>query len=322
MKVVACYNPRARGGRFQREMPRLRALLEEHSVDATLLEICDTDFNETLCRKLESETFDAVVGIGGDGTHFHLVNTLLRFGKSHPERPQPRYVFLPFGTGNNIAKSLRLKLGPRSLPTAIANLTDGIDKKLDLGTWSGYYFVDALSVGLDARILHFRNQMSERLQKHVMRRLVHAYIIYALATVRAMFSKHRFRMEILVDGKRWYEGSVADVIVNNTRIYGGEFDLTPECRTDDGLLDIALIRSRVEYVYRFVFAYRHLPSFLRRLFVSNHSGNAWTQGRHVEMLVADPVPVQVDGELFPNSSTFRIGVADGAVTVKVGTGGA
>lgn len=317
MKVVACYNPRAGGGKFQRQAPRLRTLFEKHSVDATLLEICGAGFNETLYQTLESETFDAIVGIGGDGTHFHLINTLLRFGKSHPERPQPRYVFLPFGTGNNIAKSLRLKPGPRNMPTAIANLTEGIDKKLDLGTWSGYYFADALSVGLDARILHFRNKISEQLQNHVLRHLIHAYIIYALAAVRAMFSKCQFRMEILIDEKRWYEGNAASVVVNNTRIYGGEFDLTPECRADDGLLDIALIRSRVEHIYRFIFAYRHLPRFLRRLFVSNNTGSAWIQGRHVEILVNTPIPAQVDGELFPNSSTFSIGVADGAVTIKV-----
>jgi diacylglycerol kinase family enzyme len=317
MKACAFYNPRSSGGKFLRHLPWLQTLFEQYKIDVVTIEIDFDDFDRSFQKLLLENEFDAIVGIGGDGTHFSLINALMRFQADQPEHALPAYAFIPFGTGNNTAKSLRLQPGVGNLPAAVANLTEGADYSFDLGTWSEHYFADALSIGLDARIMQIRDAITERLQRSVLRRLFHGYLVYGFATFRAMFSKCRQHMKVFVDGELWYDGIVADLVINNTSIYAGEFDLTPQCQSNDGRLDIALIRSRSEYIYRFLFSYRRLPDAVKHFFVSNQDGTAWTQGRQIEVHLDAPSAVQVDGELFPAESSFSVGIVKHAMTVKV-----
>jgi diacylglycerol kinase (ATP) len=97
---------------------RLRAVfgsdlwLTQHPHDAT-----------ALARTALQRGYDRVVAAGGDGTISEVLNGLA----PHFERVQ--FGILPVGTANDFARSLDL---PADLETALARLSSGVTRKLDL----------------------------------------------------------------------------------------------------------------------------------------------------------------------------------------------
>ena len=106
-------------------------------------------------------------------------------------------------------------------------------------------------------------------------------------------------------------------MINNIRIYGGEFDITPVTLTDDGRLDAVVFRSRRDYFYNFARAYRRLPAFLKpNRQTPGPNQSHYRQARSIVIKLTEPTPPQIDGELFAPSDSFKIGIAPKAVTVR------
>ena len=120
------------------------------------------------------------------GVH-KLINALLRFQKSHPERRPISYLPIPFRPGNDIAKSVGFKPGRGCVSSVVQAITDGGERRLDLGRWRSLYFADAFSIGLDVAILAIHNAMEAALGQHRGRlRLSSGYMVYAAGAMRTI----------------------------------------------------------------------------------------------------------------------------------------
>jgi diacylglycerol kinase family enzyme len=325
MKVLCVLNPRAAGGDALRLWPVVAELLQQQGVDYVLLS-CESGSriqDQVYAHLMEAGAgpCDVVAGIGGDGTHAAVINGLMQVRAACGGVLKPRYAFIPLGTGNDIAKSLGIRIqddySPRDLRRAVSTILHGADYCLDLGVINGTYFADALTIGLDSRILMERNTHKRALEAiPFLKYLAKGRFLYTMSWGSRFFQHAPVEGEIKVDGKSWYQGRLINVVVNNTRIYAGDFDFSRDAYPDDGLLDVVLFNAHVDYLTRYLLAIRHNPDKIRDLSTELHRRSMHIQGREIEIRLEDSEPAQVDGEEFPGDSIFKISVAHRVLPIK------
>jgi len=266
--------------------------------------------------------FSVIAGVGGDGTHSAVLNALMRFQELRPECTLPPYAFIPLGTGNDLAKSLGFHIPEyvtsRDLRRAVSAIAHGADYRLDLGVFGGRYFADALTLGLDSQVLRVRNTQKRRFDRFpVLRRFLRGRMLYTLSLSGVIFTQSRPLVKIQVDGRDWYEGPMLNLVINNTRIYAGEFDLCPEAYADDGLLDAVLFNGPTDYLTRYLVALRGYPDRARERSSENLLRDAsHIQGAKFNIQVSKPCALQVDGEELPDADHFEISVRQRAIAIK------
>ena len=173
VKVLCVLNPGAAGGKAASLWPDVAELLQRQGADFELLTWQKgMDLKRQVCDRLTVAgpgAYDVVAGIGGDGTHACVINGMMAYHEGVSAPPLPRYAFIPLGTGNDIAKSLGIRIqddySARDLRRAVSTIAHGADYCLDLGLINGLYFADALTVGLDSRILVERNTRKRAMEK-------------------------------------------------------------------------------------------------------------------------------------------------------------
>ena len=323
MKVLCVLNPRAAGGLAMETWPAVASLLNRLGVSYELLAAAlDVPLPDQICAAIERfPDIGAVAGLGGDGTHSAAINGLMRYRSRHPEKPLPPYAFIAVGTGNDIAKSLGIRLGDtlsgRELRRAVSTIVHGADYRLDLGVIDGLYFADALTVGLDSAILRERNTNKRLLERiPILRHLARGRFLYTLSMGARLFREQTAEAEITVDGRAWYAGPVLNVVVNNTRIYGGDFDFSLDAYADDGLLDVAMFTGHTDYLARYLLAIRRNPDRVRELSEDISKRAQHVQGREIAIRLSRAVPAQVDGEELPAGDRFEVSVVPRAIPIK------
>lgn len=326
MKVLCVLNPYAAGGVARENWPRTAELLTRLGAEHDLLSVGPgLSLSQEVARRLcepDGDSFGTVAGIGGDGTHSAIINGLMQFRAAHPDRRVPPYVFIPLGTGNDIAKSLGIcihdEFPARDLRRAVSAVLHGADYDLDLGVIDGLYFADALTVGLDSRILRERNANKRLMEKvPLLRYFVRGRFLYTVSLGAPFLRQERVGSVITIDGNVWYQGPMLNLVINNTRIYAGSFDFSEDAYADDGLLDVVLFTAHSDYLARYLLALRHNPQHVRQLSEELHRRSMHMQGRRISIRLSQPEPVQVDGEELSDRAELDVGIAPRIFRIKI-----
>ncbi|MEI6970429.1 MAG: diacylglycerol kinase family protein [bacterium] len=326
MKVLCVLNPLSGGGSAMSRWPQMLEIFRAFDIEPELLSRSDVPIDiqvrERLARGGVSE-FKAIAGIGGDGTQSAVINGMMEYRNAHPDAVLPPLGFIPMGTGNDIAKSfgliLRDEFFASDLRRAVSTLVHGADYHLDLGLFDGRYFADALTVGVDSRTLRRRNHRKKYiLRVPCLRWLARGPVLYVVSWLGLFnfWRKPSLHVEIRVDGCTWYSGPMLNVVVNNTRIYAGEFDFCTGGYGNDGKLDVVLFTGHFDYLSRYLLSLRHHPRAIRNMATKLGKAASHVQGKHIVLLLSRPEPAQVDGEEMPSGERFDIEVVPQAIHIK------
>ena len=325
MKVLCVLNPSAAGGVAKDRWGDVAALIERLGGECDLLTTeAGSSLEIQVSEYLEGHDpacYGAIAGVGGDGTHSGIINGLMAFQNVHPGRLLPPYAFIPMGTGNDIAKSLGIRIrdefSASDLRRAVSAIFHGADYSLDLGIINGLYFADALTVGLDSSILRERNA-NKRLIENIplLRHIARGRFLYTFSMGARLFRHELTEVEVEVDGMSWYSGPMINLVVNNTRIYAGDFDFSAGAYADDGLLDVVLFADQKDYLARYLMAMRHNPASLRELSEDLNRRAKHIQGSRIVLKINKIQPAQVDGEEYPGSREFDVRVIRKALRIK------
>ncbi|MCK5845378.1 MAG: hypothetical protein KAG97_11765, partial [Victivallales bacterium] len=275
MKVVCVVNPKASDGRCLRQWPFIESLMLRAGAQCELVaregDLRDITM-DVLANLAETGENDAIIAaVGGDGTQHAVFNGIERFREDRPEAFIPSYLPIPMGTGNNIAKSIFpsnfLKGATGSIKTAVAAIANGADRLIDLGVVKtgagseGDCFLDAFSVGVDPAILAAKDASTAKLAATHPRilSLLKGYPLYAWHGFAALRSFKPVEAEIEVDGEPWYSGPLFNIVVNDTAIYGGVFNLTESPFPDDGVLDAVIFATPADYLRKYLLGFKCLP---------------------------------------------------------------
>jgi YegS/Rv2252/BmrU family lipid kinase len=277
--VLLIFNPTA-GPRaeLRRDLERVISYLEERGWHVTMRETRKSGDATELARAAVAAHCKAVLVAGGDGTIHEVVNGLVG--------SETAMGVLPAGTGNVWAKEIGLPTltltQPDRLLAAARMLVDGEVRWVDVGRAGDHYFLNCAGVGFDSTVV---TQIEPRTRTTKQLGLL-AYLSAGIWVARDFGG---VRSTIVIDGHTVRTKMIL-VFVSNIRYQGGLFNLTPEARVDDGLLDVRVFRGLgPSWVMRHiagVFTHRHL----RDPAVSHY------QGQRVAIYTEEPFPVQLDGE--------------------------
>lgn len=221
------------------------------------------------------EGYSGLCFVGGDGTFHELVSGLL-------ERSDNRQIpigILPGGTGNDVARHL----GIRDLQDGIQRVLAGQTRPFDVAkveTGGETHYCTTL-VGWNA--VAEVNRQAERFRRMGTPR-------YALAAMLQVIGASPRGATLVLDAEK-IEDEFLLVAACNTPFVGGGMRLAPRAATDDGKLDVIIVRRATRWQ-------------LLRLFVNVFSGKhvemkgvEYYQTRRLSIVANDPRPLDIDGEV-------------------------
>jgi YegS/Rv2252/BmrU family lipid kinase len=264
---VLLVNPAAAGGKALAAVTPASAELARLGADFRVIETSSGEHAKKEARAAAGAGA-LTVAVGGDG----LVGTLA--GAICGTEAQ--LAIVPAGRGNDFARVL----GIPTDPAAAARLAvEGEERLLDVGEVDGKSFVGIASVGFDSDANRIANEA----------KLVRGNLVYAYAALKALANWKSARFEVVIDGER-HEATGYNVVVANSKAYGGGMYVAPHAELDDGKLDVMLCDDYSKL--RFL---RSLPKVFKGTHV-NMPEVHFFKGEVVEVSADRPFTVYADGD--------------------------
>ena len=139
---------------------------------------------------------------------------------------------VPAGSGNGLARSLRIPLRPAA---ALRALQDAVVRRMDVGTVNGRPFLNVAGAGFDALVGAAFHEWGRAGRRRGL------FNYFRLAVPRAL--GYRASSWILEAGTDRFAGAAFLVAFLNGRQYGGAAVMSPGSRLDDGLLEIVVVED-------------------------------------------------------------------------------
>ncbi|MBR3570880.1 MAG: diacylglycerol kinase family lipid kinase [Oscillibacter sp.] len=243
------------------------------------------------CARREGGKYDAVVAVGGDGTLNEVVSGLMRL-----DNPPP-LGYIPQGSTNDFAASLRLSSDPAEAAAAIAQ---SAGRKLDIGQWNRRYFVYVASFGAFARSSYSAPQNVKNALGH---------FAYLLEGVKDLDSLRPYPIRASADGEN-LDGEYLFGAVCDTLSIGGILKLSPEqVALDDGLFELLLVpnpRTPAD-----------LQDLMSALINQDYDGKGlvFRHASSVRIETEDVLPWSLDGEYAPGVPVAEISNRRQALTM-------
>jgi len=231
---------------------------------------------ETLARETSARR---VIAVGGDGTMNEVARALIGTDKI--------LGLLPCGSGDGLARCLGISRNPSK---CLEMIQRGKTARLDCASIDSHPFFSVCGVGIDAMV-------SERFARAGTRGLS-TYIRQALELWKD-FQPSRYIIE--VDGKTT-ELQAALITAANSNQWGNNAKITPLARTDDGMLDISVIK-----MFRTV----DIPGLVWRLMTGSIDRSRFCvslRGRDIRITRPEDGPAHFDGDCFFAGKTIDVKV--------------
>ena len=232
--------------------------------------------------KREGGHVDMVVAVGGDGTLNEVASGLVQL------RKPPLLGYLPRGSTNDFAASLRISSNPAEAAAAIAR---NVPRQLDVGFWNGRSFLYVASFGAFTRTSYAAPQNAKNALGH---------FAYILEGMKDLSTLRPYRVRLTADEEALDGEYLFGAVCNSTSI-GGLMKLDPErVVLDDGLFELLLIPNP------------KTASDLQNLVHALLNQQYDSQGlvfRHVSSLhleTEEDLPWSLDGEYAPSAPAVDI----------------
>jgi diacylglycerol kinase (ATP) len=264
-KLCIIFNPSARGGKAT----SLCGELKELAGKAPIFAADAADSIQELAAAVIKQGYDHIIAAGGDGTVNGVINGI--------GTADVLLSVLPLGTMNVFAYELGIRSS--QLKKCWEMIQRGRPRAVDLVSANQNYFVQLAGVGLDAMTVQATDLQMRKTIGPVSYLLSAAKLIGRPApTLRLQFEDHS-------------ESAGCFVLIGNGRFYGGPFSLFQDARNDDGLLDVLIFKHQ---------SYLDICRYLQGVLIGNHTGLPdieYRQVTSVQVLSADPVPLELDGDV-------------------------
>lgn len=226
MRTRVIYNPRAGSAE---QIESLRERLASRT-DTELVQTDSAGHARDLAASSSNEGIECVLAAGGDGTVNEVVNGLMSL-----DPPRPVLGVLPFGTGNDLPRTLAIPPDPIR---ALAVVDEGRIRLLDvmrvLSERGESYCINVAAGG-------FTGQMNEAMTDEL--KATWGPLAYLRGAIGVLPDLTRYRTQVRYDGGRWQPVSAMNVIVANGRTAGGGTVVAPLANPEDGLLDVVVVHT-------------------------------------------------------------------------------
>ena len=285
--LAVLVNPAAAGGRTLRVVPRVQAELEKLGADFRVIQTTSIDHARDAAASA-ADAGETVAALGGDGFVGAIAGQLRGTGA--------RFALLPGGRGNDFARVLGIPTDPAA---AVRVAIQGVEREIDVAEANGTPYVGIASCGVDSDANRIANEAT----------IVKGNLVYLYAAVRALIEWKTATFEVVVDGEtHTFRG--CNVLVGNSKAYGGGMYALPHAQLDDGLLEVLVTTERPK---------TRLMRLTMRAFTGSHVTDPalkFLRGREVEVRADRPFDVYADGDPIAQLP-IRTSVAERALRVMV-----
>ncbi|HEV2892532.1 MAG TPA: diacylglycerol kinase family protein [Actinomycetota bacterium] len=290
MRVAVVFNPATGGGDTAGRKRDTQEALQGAGLDVLWLETTREDPGQGQTAKAVAEGVDLVMAQGGDGTVMACVTGLA--GTDVP------LAVLPGGTGNLLATNFDI---PSELDEAVEVALEGDRVRLDVAAMDDDRFVVMGGIGFDAAMLRDADPKLKETLGAV------AYVLSGFKHLRRRVTRFQLRLDDQPPIERTGQG----VLIGNLGRLQGGLPVMPDARPDDGLLDVAVLKthSLLDWLAlgTRVLLRRHRKDPQLELF----------QARRVEIHCDTPQPVERDGDPAGARDHLVVEVVPGALTLCV-----
>jgi diacylglycerol kinase family enzyme len=282
-------------------------------------------------EQVDDQGTRVVIYMGGDGTFAEVAKGIL--ASAHAK--EVAMGMLPNGTANDQGKSFGLEAGAWALERNVSVIAEGYTVGCDVANLvierglkevHRDAFFDSFSVGLGAASLGTRNRDRELVGRIPGLGMIYRdQLVYLGAVARRFFESYvvdtKFDVDCVIDGVVHQFKDLLDVIVKNTKIFGGEWIFDPHSESDDGRVELVPVTGRRDFVSKLVGTMRRVPVGLDDLEKLGLEHAAPLPGAHLELSVRAEGGIlpaaQVDGEEIPAGDRYVIDVAARALRLVV-----
>lgn len=295
-------NPHSRGGHASAIWEDLRDELEKKhiSYQSFITEYPGhaIQIASSLSRQTKEQDGIILIIVGGDGTLSEVINGLAF-------SPKITLGYIPTGSGNDFARSMRLPRDPKKALLHI--LSPKYHQYLDYGiisyplgdTFSCRRFGVSCGIGFDADVC---TGLETGKLKSIFHKLHIGKLIYVIMGIHKIIHIHHTDGILLIDGvKQIPLKKISFISAHIHRFEGGGFAFAPNADPSDGLLEVCVV-SQVSRL-------RFIPILLLALLGGRQvglPGVSFYRCRDAEIRTVLPLPVHADGEPLGNLNKFTV----------------
>ena len=238
--------------------------------------------------------FHYIIAMGGDGTTWETISSMVKYNINEI----PLMIF-PFGSGNDLARSLNLPLYNPQKALKIL-LHGGEFDKIDVCSVNDQYFANYLSFGIEGEVIKRRELDIVQLP---------GYLSYFKPLIKTLEELQYHLYHITLKDKEFDFIGFTLIITNIPSMYGG-LKIVPEALYNDGEFEITLIRKfpSIKTIGKLPFLHGHSfekGEFLR--FKTDYAKITFDD---------NPPGIQIDGEFYNTSEkSFEIKIYKHALTI-------
>lgn len=276
MKHIFIVNPVSGQGRSLKLVDNIHRVCQREKLDYEVVFTRKPKDASEIVRNYRKGD-NVIYSVGGDGTLNEVINGIVG--------TKNKLAIIPGGSGNDFYATIKNR--------------KETEFKIDIGKVNDRYFVNVVSVGIDAEI---GDNASIMKKKHIPRsQIYNASIVYT-------FFKYKFKkIEFKLNGEK-VNGYYTMVTIMNGKIYGGGYKLAPNAIVDDGMFDIYFVDKLSKY---------KLPKLILKLKNGTHEQSPYIHKRlsdKISFKSEKPIICGVDGETLYGTK-FDIKLLKNKVTI-------
>ena len=277
MKHIFIVNPISGKGKTLKAVDRIKKVCEEENLD---YEIYFTEYPKDATKIARKYRFtkNIIYSVGGDGTLNEVLNGIVG--------TKNLLGVIPAGSGNDFYKTL-----------------SKIDEEypvIDIGKVNDRYFINIISIGIDAEVANNVSLMKKR--KVPTNQIYNASLIYT-------FFKYKYKdIELSIDEKEQKKGKCTILTICNGQVYGGGYKIAPSAKLTDGYFDVYY----VEKVNK-----PQLPSLINMLkqgIYEKHNKVHKSQATKIKFKCDKELVCNIDGEIMTDKK-FNVKIIPNAITI-------
>ena len=277
MKHIFIVNPISGKGKTLKAVDRIKKVCEEENLD---YEIYFTEYPKDATKIARKYRFtkNIIYSVGGDGTLNEVLNGIVG--------TKNLLGVIPAGSGNDFYKTL-----------------SKIDEEypvIDIGKVNDRYFINIISIGIDAEVANNVSLMKKR--KVPTNQIYNASLIYT-------FFKYKYKdIELSIDAKEQKKGKCTILTICNGQVYGGGYKIAPSAKLTDGYFDVYY----VEKVNK-----PQLPSLINMLkqgIHEKHNRVHKSQATKIKFKCDKELVCNIDGEIM-TAKKFNVKIIPNAITI-------
>lgn len=285
-KILFIINPKSGVDRVKALQELIEQHLDKEKFTPSLAYTQYAKHGTELAREAVKEGYKTIVAVGGDGSVNDIIAGI--YGTD------TTLAIIPKGSGNGLARSLRIPLDPAK---AIALINKGSKHTIDLGKADGRIFVSNAGVGFDALIARKFAKSKRR-----------GMAIYSWLVTKHLWRYKEWIWEIEVDGQPMQEKAFI-LTVANAEQFGYNFKIAPIADLQDGLFDIVIIKKYPKILGAFIAIRAFNGSILNSKYVRH------MKGKNVIIRHPKLSQLQMDGDVHPCGHEIKVEMIRAALHV-------